>query len=452
MADAAQIAQTLAIPDKVDLVSFAWGAQNHALHWHVPDGHTARMPYVTKTARLRRAANGVPVMALGRIAEPAEAETILAAGQADLVGLGRALIADPDWPRKALSGRSYAIRACVSCNTCWGAIARSEPLVCDTNPDLGTPRETMQAPAILPESERRRLVVVGGGAAGMALAASAAVAGHETILFHRGRAIGGGAARAARLPGGEGLQGVYDVDAATAARAGARLELGVDAQRADIISLSPDHVVLATGAEAPWPPDAPGDSIDDTIAPPLGIFLLSAFRHQARMGHHLVLIDGEDSIWCYRAAQYLATKFDRVTVLTRVEEPVGAAPLVVRQGLMERLAHDQVTIVLNAIAEPDYDELAAGILGYVDTSTRTRHAIGGIDALTHASPRIPRLDLLDGLTGAGITPIRIGDALRPRALLQAVAQGREIGRSLDFPSPTARPAPLQSHGQGTGSS
>jgi 2,4-dienoyl-CoA reductase-like NADH-dependent reductase (Old Yellow Enzyme family)/thioredoxin reductase len=450
--EAAHMAQTLATPEKVDIVSFAWGAQNHALHWHVPDGHAPRMPYVERTARLRRAANGVPVMALGRIVEPAEAETILAAGQADLIGLGRALIADPNWPCKALSGRSYAIRTCVSCNTCWGAIARSEPLVCDTNPDLGTLAETLQAPAILPELERHRLVIVGGGVAGTALAASAAVAGHETLLFHRGRAIGGRAARAALLPGGKGLQGVYGFDATIAANAGAKLELGVDAQLADIISLSPDNVVLATGAEAHWPPDALGDSIDDTIAPPLGTFLLSAFRHQARMGHHLVLIDREDSIWCYRAAQYLTTKFDRVTVLTRSEEPAGTAPLVVRQGLIERLAHDQVTVVLNANAEPSYNELAVGMLGYVDTSTGTRHAIESIDVLTHASPRVPRIELLVGLNGAGIIPIRIGDAFRPRALLQAVAEGREIGRSLKSLSATAWPAHSQLPGQGTNSS
>jgi hypothetical protein len=170
------------------------------------------------------------------------------------------------------------------------------------------------------------------------------------------------------------------------------------------------------------------------------------------MGHHLVLIDREDSIWCYRAAQYLTTKFDRVTVLTRSEEPAGTAPLVVRQGLIERLAHDQVTVVLNANAEPSYNELAVGMLGYVDTSTGTRHAIESIDVLTHASPRVPRIELLVGLNGAGIIPIRIGDAFRPRALLQAVAEGREIGRSLKSLSATAWPAHSQLPGQGTNSS
>ena len=449
--DAERIARRLAMPSKVDLVAFAWGSQNRFLHWHVPDGHGPRVPYAEKIARLRRSANGVPVIGLARIVDPTEAEAVLAAGQADLVGLGRALIADPAWPVKALSGRSHAIRACVSCNTCWGFIARRQSLVCDANSDLATPFELPRAPAVLPATRRRRLVVVGGGVAGAAMAASAAVAGHAAILFHRQREIGGGAAIAARLPGGDGLQGVYDFDAAAATVAGARLELGVKAQLSDILSLAPDDVALATGAAAPWPADAPGDEIDDTIAPPLGMLLLMAFRHRASMGRHLVLIDREDSIWCYRAAEYLAARFDRVTVLCPSPEPACGEPLVVRQGLLERLAQARVTPIANAIAEPRYDELAAGTLGYRDRVTGAWQIIEGVDALTHASPRVSRLDLRSGLIAAGIDPIVIGDALRPRALLQAVAEGRHRGRLLGEPT-GAPPTPRRSPGQGKGSS
>ncbi|MGI9479774.1 MAG: FAD-binding protein [Hyphomicrobiaceae bacterium] len=427
---AAHIAQTLATPDTVDIVAFAWGAQNHALHWHVPDAHTPRVPYADKIAHLRASANGVPVMALGRIVDPNEAEAVLAAGQADLVGLGRALIADPDWPQKALSGRSYAIRACVSCNTCWGATAKSQALVCDTNTDVGGPFEVAQAPTILAASDRRRVVIIGGGVAGMAAAASAAAAGHNTIVLHRGREIGGRAALAASLPGGDGLQGVYDFDAAAAQKAGARIELGVDAQVEDIIALVPDNVVLATEADAPWPLEATGDPLDDSVAPGLGESLRCAFRHPGRMGGHLVLVDREDSIWCYRAAQYLATRFDRVTVLSSAAEPAAGAPLVVRQGLLERLAKGNLAVRLGCNGDPNEDELAAGLFGFFDRSDGVRHRIDGIDALTHASPRKPRLDLVDGLTHAGITPIRIGDALKPRDLVSAVKAGRAVGRSL----------------------
>lgn len=433
LTDAATIAQSLAIPEKIDIVSFAWGAQNHALHWHVPDAHMPRAPYVEKTSQLRASANGVPVMALGRIVDPNEAEAVLAAGQADLIGLGRALIADPDWPRKAFAGRGHDIRACVSCNTCWGAIARSQPLVCDANPDVGGPFEIALPSVRRLASDCRRVVIVGGGAAGMAAAATAATAGHDTIVLHSGRAIGGKAALAARLPGGDGLQGVYDFDASVAIQAGARIKLGVRAQLEDVLALAPDTVILATGAEAPWPLEARGAPLDDSIAPCLAACLQSAFRQPAHLGDHLVLIDREDSIWCYRAAQYLATRFEHVTILSSTTEPAARAPLVVRQGLLERLAQSNMTVHLECIADPNEDELASGRLGFVRTRTGTRHAIDGIDALTHASPRKSRRGLIDGLSQAGIFSVPIGDALSPRDLLSAVAEGRAAGRSPHAP-------------------
>ena len=123
------------------------------------------MPYAPRIAELRKFAGGIPVMALGRIVDPNEAEAVLVAGQADLVGIGRAMITDPAWTKKALSGRGYAIRPCVSCNTCWGSVATPSAIACDNNPALATPREIDGVPAL--SGGFRRVVVVGGGVAGL---------------------------------------------------------------------------------------------------------------------------------------------------------------------------------------------------------------------------------------------------------------------------------------------
>ena len=435
LAEAERILRRVTAPARIDLVSFAWGAQNRRLHWHVPDGHGPRALYAEKTAGLRTAAGGVPVMALGRIVDPNEGEAILAANDADLIGVGRALIADPAWPVKALSGRAHGIRACVSCNTCWGAIAAASPLVCDANPDLATPDEMADAvgalaplaPAPRLTPGRRKTVIVGGGVAGLAMAASAARSGDAVTLLHAGRDVGGRAWLAARLPGGDGLQGVYDDDAARAMAAAARIELGVVATLDDILGLSPDRVALATGAASPWPEDD-GILADPDIAPPLTDLLRHALGAGRRLGRHLALVDLEDSIWVYRAADFLLAAFERVTILTPHEVPASREPLVVRQGLLERLSMSPITVVPLALVNPDIDEIAEGRLGYRSVLTGERWVIEDVDTLTHAAPRRPRLDRRAPLLAAGLPPVIIGDAFQPRTLLHATCEGRAAGR------------------------
>ncbi len=424
------IATTLADPATVDYLAFAWGAQNRHLQWHVPDGHWPRMPYAEKTARLRASANGLPVMALWRIVDPNEAEAVLARGQADFVGLGRALIADPHWPQKTLDDQSHSIRACVSCNTCWGAIAEPAPLVCDANPDIGTPLEVAPPPGATPGptpiDRRRRVVVVGGGVAGLAAAAEAGAAGHDVVLFHRTDALGGRAFTAARLPGGDGLQGVYDFDVERARASGVRFELGITAGIDEITGLAPDAVVVATGSDMPWP----GDPELGAILPSLRDLVEDADARAGVMGQHLVVIAGEDTIWTYRGAEALSGRFPRVTVITEHEIPAAGEPLVVRQGLLERIGTGPVDIIASAQAVVTPGGLESGEFGYRDLWRGTSHSLHAVDMVVHTSPRRPRIDLVEPLAAAGIAPIMIGDAFQPRALMHAVAEGRRAGRSI----------------------
>jgi len=254
--------------------------------------------------------------------------------------------------------------------------------------------------------------------------------GHKTTVLHRGKEIGGRAAIAASLPGGDGLQGVYGLDTATAQEAGAKIELGFEAKVSDIISLSPDNVILATGATPEGLPDVAGEAIDQTVAPPLTQFIRTAFRYNGLMGQHVVIIDLIGSIWCYRAAEYLTAKFNQVTIIAKEIDPAANSPLVVRQGLLERLAKGTIRVLLDCTIDPIENELATGRLGFLKHSTGIRETIEDVDALTYASPLQPRIELLKGLAQQGINPFVIGDALQPRNLLSAVDEGQKIGRTL----------------------
>ena len=143
----------------VDYVCFAGGAHARTLEMHTPDRHGPPMPYMPFIKTLRHRLNGVPLMALGRITDPAEADGILARGEASLIALGRPLVADPAWPRKAAEGRTWDIRYCLSCNTCWGAIVMMHvPIACVNNPRVSRPDEVDFSPARAATPKR----VVGG--------------------------------------------------------------------------------------------------------------------------------------------------------------------------------------------------------------------------------------------------------------------------------------------------
>jgi 2,4-dienoyl-CoA reductase-like NADH-dependent reductase (Old Yellow Enzyme family) len=145
--------------------------------------------YVAPRAAAIRAAVPVPVFVAGRINQPQIAESVLAAGQADMCGMTRALIADPDMPRKAREGRADEIRACIGCNQgCIGHFHSGARISCIQNPVDG--RELRLAP--VPAAPRPlRVVVAGGGPAGMKAAVTAAEMGHS-VTAGRGRAATGG--------------------------------------------------------------------------------------------------------------------------------------------------------------------------------------------------------------------------------------------------------------------
>jgi 2,4-dienoyl-CoA reductase-like NADH-dependent reductase (Old Yellow Enzyme family) len=243
---AADIARVLCQGQAADYVCFTWGSHARTLDWHVPDMNWPRAPFAAVTAELRRAIPDTPVMAVGLITDPAEAEGILAQDKADLVALGRPLVADPAWLAKAADGRAGDIRYCVSCNNCWGTIVEQRPLACDNNPRVGAVDEADWKPSRT--ARNVRVVVVGGGVAGLEAAWIAAARGNHVTLFGASVEPGGSTRLHSRLPGGESLSSVYDYQQVMARRAGVRFELGVRASAQDVIALRPDTVLLATGS------------------------------------------------------------------------------------------------------------------------------------------------------------------------------------------------------------
>jgi 2,4-dienoyl-CoA reductase-like NADH-dependent reductase (Old Yellow Enzyme family) len=214
---------------------------------HIVPPMSMKNGYVVPYAAAVKAVVGKPVVVTGRINQPQIAERILAAGDADLCGMTRAMIADPEMPNKAREGSVDDIRACIGCNqACIGHMHLGYPISCIQHPETG--RELRYGGPPPRAVTKRRVLVVGGGPAGLKAAAIAAERGHDVSLHERNRQLGGQVLLAQRLPGRAEFGGIITNLDHEARRAGAQIILGSDVT-ADLIKREqPDAIILATGA------------------------------------------------------------------------------------------------------------------------------------------------------------------------------------------------------------
>ena len=229
---------------------------NTGIGWHearVPTIATSvpRAAFAHLTARLRPEVS-IPVIASNRINTPEVAEGILASGMADMVSMARPFLADPDFVRKAASGRSAEIAPCIACNqACLDHTFSGKVASCLVNPQACHETELVYAAAAVPKS----VAVVGAGPAGMICAMVAAKRGHKVVLFDRADTLGGQLNLARQVPGKEEFHGLVRWFETMVAGGGVDIRLGAEAGVDDLRGY--DEVVIATGV-SPRDPGIPG--------------------------------------------------------------------------------------------------------------------------------------------------------------------------------------------------
>lgn len=224
----------------------------------------------------------VPVVGCNRINDPYVAEEVLKEGVADLVGVARGLIADPDFVNKAKSGKSDEIRRCVACNQkCFDHVFALQPVGCLVNPRAGKESKTV----IKPTENRKKIVVAGAGPAGCEFALRAAERGHKVILCDQESEIGGQVYWAANATKKTDFHYILDYYKAVLPRRGVETRLQTEVTSGMIATEKPDMVVVATGA-APFKPPI------EAVEAPYVYQSWDVLKGNAQTGKNVVIVGG----------------------------------------------------------------------------------------------------------------------------------------------------------------
>jgi 2,4-dienoyl-CoA reductase-like NADH-dependent reductase (Old Yellow Enzyme family) len=418
--DTLAIAQTLTKAGLADYLSLAQGNFN-SIDAHLPDRHWPPLAYRALQARFKAACPDTPTIMSARIQTPEQAEDVVASGDADMIGLCRALIVDPEWPAKASAGESHRIRGCIACNQCWGWISEGGPIACATNPVAGH-EWRMKPLAKASVKARKAILVIGAGPAGLEAARVAALRGHDVTLLEASDRPGGRMKDAHLLPHQADLANLLGFLIPEAERAGVQIVTGHTATTADILARKPDAVIIATGAEA-VAPALPGDGSVPVLTGD-GAIDLSGIRDGA-----LLVMDEDGYFWSAAVTEGLLATGRPVTVVSRFFETWRELPMVSRIATLR--AADQKGAVLKPNTEITSVSNSAVTLRHY-TSGRTE-VVPGIAAIVWIGAARPSGTLAQDLLAAGYDKSRlhvIGDAFSPRRLVHALGEAHAAGRAV----------------------
>ena len=410
--DAKEIARALEATGHVNYLFSCAGLEGSQ---HIPSMYYPLAPFIYITAGIKEVVN-LPTVAIGRINDPVLAEQILANHQADIVAMVRALIADPDMPKKAREGRLDEIRKCIGCNE--GCVMRPWlyiPLTCTVNPEAGKEKEY----AITLATQKKSVMVIGGGAAGLEVARVAALRGHKVSLYEKEDCLAKDLMIAIKAPGRQGWDDARRYYIHQMSLVGVDVHLGVMVTPEMVLKEKFDAVVVATGA-SPYLPDIPGADGPNVVE------MKEVLEEKVKVGQNVVVVALQQHMHGLQMADFLSEQGKKVELLTTSAFAGDRLDNFNLEDVYTRLLTKGVQFTpLTGVREIQGRRVVAcNILTGMET------VIEDVDAVVFCGHGRPNDALYRALKGKVKELYQVGQCVSPRELLDSIHDGAFVGRQV----------------------
>jgi 2,4-dienoyl-CoA reductase-like NADH-dependent reductase (Old Yellow Enzyme family)/thioredoxin reductase len=357
----------------------------------------------------------IPVMAVGRINDPQIADDIIRQDKADLVCIGRGLLADPEMPLKARNGRLDEIRTCIACNTCMQSIFKKGRIECLVNPMLGREEEM----AFIPAKKPKKVMVVGGGPGGLNVAWVAAKRGHTVHVYEKRNVLGGQLVPGS-MPGHKAeLRTLIRFQIKQTELYGVKCHLNHEVTAKDVKALDPDVVVLATGS---LPVIPPVQGIEKEIVLTYEDVLDRGTIPSKILSNRVVVVGGGPT--GLELALYLTEQGCSVTVLEMLPKIGIGIEAMTKKVILRKLKESNATLLTDTRLSKIEDN------GVVVVDQENREKFIEAEKVVIAIGTKPDTKLYHKIKSLGYKIYQIGDCLEPRSAKDAIYDSAVLGRRI----------------------